>query len=99
MELSEIRARIDAVDEQLLQLFLERMELAGEVAAYKSEHHLPILNERREREILAKVTAKAGGMERYVCRFYSTLFALARSRQAELMGLSDTPGESPDTGE
>ena len=99
MELSEIRTRIDAVDEQLLQLFLERMELADEVAAYKSEHHLPILNERREREILAKVMPKAGGMERYVCRFYSTLFALARSRQAELMGLSDTPGESPDTGE
>ena len=60
MELSEIRTRIDAVDDQLLKLFLERMELAEEVAAYKNEHHLPILNKQREREILAKVTAKAG---------------------------------------
>lgn len=31
MELSEIRTRIDAVDNQLLKLFLERMELAEEV--------------------------------------------------------------------
>ena len=38
MELSEIRTRIDAVDDQLLKLFLERMELAEEVAAYKNEH-------------------------------------------------------------
>ena len=47
MELSEIRTRIDAVDDQLLKLFLERMELAEEVAAYKNEHHLPILNKQR----------------------------------------------------
>ena len=63
MELSEIRTRIDAVDDQLLKLFLERMELAEEVAAYKNEHHLPILNKQREREILAKVTARAGDKE------------------------------------
>ena len=32
MELSEIRAKIDAVDDQLLDLFLERMELSEAVA-------------------------------------------------------------------
>ena len=83
----EIRTRIDAVDDQLLKLFLERMELAEEVAAYKNEHHLPILNKQREREILAKVTARAGDKERYAYHLYSTLFELARSRQAELVDL------------
>ena len=33
MDLNEIRVRIDAVDDQLLKLFLERMELAEEVEA------------------------------------------------------------------
>ena len=60
MELNEIRTRIDAVDDQLLQLFLERMGLAEEVAAYKNEHHLPIMNKQRERDILAKVMKKSG---------------------------------------
>ena len=60
MELSEIRTKIDAVDDQLLDLFLQRMELSEEVAAYKNEHNLPILNKAREREILAKVTEKSG---------------------------------------
>ena len=85
MELSEIREKINAVDDQLLDLFLKRMELAEEVAAYKNEHHLPILNKQREREVLAKVTAKAGDKERYAYHLYSTLFELARSRQAELI--------------
>ena len=85
MELSEIRARIDAVDDQLLDLFLKRMALSEEVADYKNQHNLPILNRTREREILAKVTEKAGDKERYAYHLYSTLFELARSRQAELI--------------
>lgn len=85
MELSEIRTKIDAVDDRLLELFLERMALSEEVAAYKNEHRLPILNKAREREILAKVTRRAGDKERYAYHLYSTLFELARSRQAELI--------------
>ena len=85
MELSEIRTKIDAVDDQLLDLFLERMHLSEEVAAYKNEHRLPILNKERERAILAKVTEKSGDKERYAYHLFSTLFELARSRQAELI--------------
>ena len=85
MELSEIREKIDAVDEQLLDLFLQRMDLSDEVAAYKNAHHLPILNKERERAILAKVTEKSGERERYAYHLFSTLFELARSRQAELI--------------
>ena len=85
MELSEIREKIDTVDEQLLKLFLERMSLAEEVAAYKNEHHLPILNKERERAVLARVTEQSGEKERYAYHLFSTLFELARSRQAELI--------------
>ena len=93
MELSEIRTKIDAVDDQLLTLFLERMALSEEVAAYKHEHKLPILNKAREREILAKVTQRAGDKERYAYHLYSTLFELARSRQAELISAPTKVGE------
>ena len=85
MELSEIREKIDTVDDQLLKLFLERMSLAEEVAAYKNEHHLPILNKERERAVLARVMEQSGEKERYAYHLFSTLFELARSRQAELI--------------
>ena len=110
MELSEIREKIDAVDDQLLDLFLQRMDLSEEVAAYKNEHHLPILNKERERAILAKVTEKSGEKERFAYHLFSTLFELARSRQAELIdaptkvgaqikaALADTNAVFPQTG-
>lgn len=85
MELTEIRAKINHLDDQLLPLFLQRMDLADDVAAYKNEHHLPVMNKTREREILADVTKKAGEKERYAYHLFSTLFELSRSRQAELM--------------
>lgn len=85
MELSELRNNIDVVDDQILALFLTRMNLAAEIATYKNEHRLPLLNKERERAILAKVTEQAGPQERYAYHLFSTLLALTRSRQAELI--------------
>ena len=85
MELTEIRKKIDVIDDQMLELFLERMSLAEEIAAYKNEHHIPIINRGREREILSQVARKAGEQERYAYHLFTTLFQLAQARQAELM--------------
>ncbi|MBQ2720656.1 MAG: chorismate mutase, partial [Clostridia bacterium] len=43
MDLSEIRKKIDEIDSKLLPLFLERMNLSAEVAAYKKANNLPVL--------------------------------------------------------
>jgi len=85
MELSEIRSRIDTLDDQLLKLFLQRMDLGEEIVAYKNEHSLPILNKAREREILSRVVEQSGSRERYAYHLFSTLFELNRARQAELI--------------
>ena len=84
MEVEQIREQIDEVDGQLLKLFLERMRLASEVAAYKREHNLPVLNKLREREILARVQSEAGEMEPYAYQFFTTLMELNKARQTEL---------------
>lgn len=85
MELSELRAHIDRVDTELLRLFLERMELSEQIAAYKAAHGLPILCPAREREILDNVAEQSGAYRHYACRLFSTLMELSRRRQAELL--------------
>ena len=86
MELSEIRERINEIDDEMLKLFLQRMGLSESVAAYKQEHGLPILNMERERQILADMMAKGGAEnEIYVYRFFSTLMDLSKARQGELL--------------
>ena len=59
MNMDELRGRIDAVDDELLRCFAERMDIAGDIARYKAEHGLPVLDERREREKLYAVSEKA----------------------------------------
>ena len=94
MELSDIRNQIDGIDGQLLELFLRRMELAEDVAAYKKAHGQPILNRSREQEILDRVTARAGERGDYARRLFETLMELSRARQAELIGVSDPDAEN-----
>ena len=47
MDLTQCREKIDELDRQLVALFAERMETAAQVAAYKKEHGLPVLDAAR----------------------------------------------------
>ena len=93
MNMDELRGRIDAVDDELLRCFAERMDIAGNIARYKAEHGLPVLDERREREKLYAVSEKAPEeLQSYAVSLYALLFELSRSRQSCLLG---TKGDLP----
>ena len=82
MDLNELRTEINTIDDDILQLFLRRMELAGQVAEYKRANDLPIYQPQREREILKKVADQAGpDMGGYARVLFSMLMELSKSRQ------------------
>ena len=82
MELKELRAQIDNIDDELVSLFIKRMEISAKVADYKKERNMPIHVPAREREILQEVANKAGsGMDNYARVLYSMIFELSRSYQ------------------
>lgn len=84
MELKDYRNQIDAIDDELVRLFVARMNLSAQVANYKKEHNLPIYVPTREREILLDVAEKAGpDMSTYTRVLYSMLFELSRSYQSK----------------
>lgn len=83
MELNELRDQINQIDDQLVQLFVQRMDVAAQVADYKKANKLPIYVPAREREILQTVAEKAGpDMANYSRVLYSMLFELSRSYQS-----------------
>ncbi|MGN0171396.1 MAG: bifunctional chorismate mutase/prephenate dehydratase [Acutalibacteraceae bacterium] len=63
MELSDIRREIDRIDGELVPLLCERLNCSEKVAAYKRAHGLPVLNERREQEVLDSVAAKSDALD------------------------------------
>ena len=59
MELKELREQINDIDREMLDLFLRRMEVAENVAEYKRQNGLPVLDAERERELLRKAEQAA----------------------------------------
>ncbi len=52
-QLEDYRARIDAIDRELVALFLKRMDVTGQVGEYKKVNGLPVMDSRREKEVIA----------------------------------------------
>ena len=86
MDLSTLRSKIDDTDQQLIKLFEERMKIAAEIAAYKKENGLPVLDEGRERQKLMEVCAiSSEDMRDYTRILYGYLFDISRSYQKKLL--------------
>lgn len=108
MNLDELRMRIDKIDDQMVQLFEERMMVAAEIAAYKRENGRPVYDPVREREKLRDITAKfPENLQEYAYALYSLVFELSRSSQNRIINkhgeisqkiqqaLLDTPATLP----
>ena len=53
-KLEQARKKINEIDEKMAKLFEERMEASKEVALYKKENALPIVDKMREKELILK---------------------------------------------
>ena len=86
MDLLEIRQRIDEIDNRLVELFVERMKITEEVAAYKKANGLPVLDRGREERILDKIALLAGEeFSSDAKELYERIFELSRAHQEELL--------------
>lgn len=87
MNSQDIRNKIDAIDSQMADLFCQRMELAADIARFKKENNLPVLNTGREREVLSRMVELCGEeLEGYIRVLYATMFDVSRSYQYSLTG-------------
>jgi chorismate mutase/prephenate dehydratase len=73
--MNEYRERLDKIDAELFRLFRERMEVVRQIALYKKENGLPVLDAERERQKLAAIDCP------YEQKFCEALMALSREAQ------------------
>ncbi len=94
-DLEELRGQLDQIDQQMVDLFRERMELSGQVAEYKREKGIPVLDAGRERALLGKVGERAGEeLADYAQSMYRTILSASRSYQHAKLGLSSSVYDS-----
>lgn len=86
MNLEELRKNIDSIDDEIINLVEKRMDTAAQIAAYKKENNLPVLNAGRERQILQSIAEKTRPETRnYMRVLYSLMFELSRAYQGKLL--------------
>ncbi|MBQ7288347.1 MAG: chorismate mutase [Clostridia bacterium] len=87
MKIDELREKIDSIDQELVSLFVKRMDVSAEIAAYKKEAGRSVSDSQRERKLLNRVSEIAGEeFESQTRILYNLIMGLSRSYQSHLLG-------------
>lgn len=86
LDLTEIRGKIDKLDDELAALFVRRMALCAEVAAYKKQTAKAVRDASRENAIIARLTDGLSEKDaKAVDKLYRAIFDISRASQQELL--------------
>ena len=87
MDLQEIRKQLDKIDKNMVELFIERMRLCGEVAEFKTRTGKAVYDAEREKQKLETVAGMADGdfNKQAVEELFLQMMTLSRRYQYQLM--------------
>lgn len=86
MDLNEIRKDIDAIDDQIVKLLEQRSQLAVDVAKYKKENHMQVMQQGREQFIIDRIRdAVSDEMKNSAEITFTTIMDLSKCRQHHLL--------------
>lgn len=87
-QLNELRQRIDTLDREMADLFCRRMEASAQVADYKRKAGLPVLDRKREAEILSRNGSALPKQELlpFYTAFQRRVMEISRQYQTSLIG-------------
>ena len=86
--IDELRARIDAIDSELLDLLALRMKVSDEIGQYKKQNNITILQAGRWEKILQKVFAygdKQGLDSEFLEKIFKAIHQASIDRQTSIM--------------
>jgi monofunctional chorismate mutase len=81
MGLEDLRNEIDKIDSQIVNLLKQRFDCSLEIANYKKENSLPVLNSEREKEILEKVKKTGEEHGENIAAVYEAIMSLSKKAQ------------------
>ncbi|MCS6832336.1 MAG: prephenate dehydratase [Flammeovirgaceae bacterium] len=83
MELHELRSKIDAIDDQIIELLVQRMEVVQQVGKLKRTTGSTIYRPEREKSIVDRLEAKVAGRgnlnRQAIEAIYLEIFAISRN--------------------
>ncbi len=86
--LQPFRERLDSLDDQIVSLLGERFDVCREIAAYKQQHDVPMMQPDRVKEVRERYEDRAAGAElpaEFVASFFAVLIAATCRMEDELI--------------
>jgi chorismate mutase len=86
--LEPFRRRLDEIDDQVAKLLGERLQICREVAVYKSEHEIPMMQPHRVKAVRERYLARGAEVdlpEEFTSDLFELLIATTCKLEDELM--------------
>ncbi|MDG2287935.1 MAG: chorismate mutase [Candidatus Marinimicrobia bacterium] len=81
-DIQKNRDRIDAIDNQVFDLLIDRLDAVTTIGYIKKQEGLPVLDQNRESQIYAKIDAKFSAIEAdFLKHIYQSI--IAESKKVE----------------
>ena len=95
--LEELRVKLDEIDDQIVNLYEQRMEICAHVGEYKIQTGKKVLDRQREKEKLENVAGKASNPfnKKGVTELYEQLMSMSRKLQYEQLVKAGALGRLP----
>jgi chorismate mutase len=96
MSLEPFRRRLDSIDDQIARLLGERFDICREVALYKSEHEIPMMQPDRVVEVRNRYLARGDEVNlpaEFTAGLFDLLIAATCKEEDELMDRLAAEGE------
>ena len=87
-DISQMRRKIDVLDNQLMELLAQRMRVCREIGQYKKVHNMPVLQASRYSEILEKRGAQGsllGMASEFVAKVFESVHEESVRQQIEIV--------------
>lgn len=85
MNLDDYRNQIDEIDKEMVRILEKRMRVAEEIAKFKKDNDIPVLDAYREREKIDQITEMASDdMASYTKILYNTVMELSKDHQRKV---------------
>jgi len=97
LTMAELRAGIDKLDDQIIDIFEERMSIADKIGEYKKAHNVAILQSKRWDSILnhrLNMGLKKGLSNEFITRVFRAIHQESINHQARIMNLKSEEPES-----
>lgn len=87
LNLQEMRNEIDLIDKKMVELYERRMEVVLNIAEYKFQNDLPVLNSDRENEVIRKNCGmlQNKSIEKSYIEYFKKLMELSRLEQEKYL--------------